>query len=172
MNAYLDTADSPAGPISFAVDEEEALIRLRFAEGNYEQEIERELEDEGFTIARDRARTARVSEEILGYTSGERRSFDVTISLDGSDWQRAVWSALTRIPFGETRTYGEVAAMVGRPSAARAVGRANSTNRLPLVVPCHRVVGADGRLTGFAGGTHLKKRLLEHESSAASPEEA
>ncbi len=70
---------------------------------------------------------------------------------------------MRRIPFGETRSYGEIAAMVGRPGAARAVGRANSTNRLALVVPCHRVIGADGTPTGFAGGIHLKTRLLAHE---------
>jgi O-6-methylguanine DNA methyltransferase len=74
-----------------------------------------------------------------------------------------VWGALTRIPFGETRSYAEVAAMVGSPGAARAVGRANATNRLPLVVPCHRVIAADGTLGGFNGGLHLKERLLEHE---------
>jgi methylated-DNA-[protein]-cysteine S-methyltransferase len=84
--------------------------------------------------------------------------------LTGSEWQKAVWRALTRIPFGETRSYAEVAAMVGRKGAARAVGRANATNRLPVVVPCHRVIGTDGSLTGFAGGTHLKTRLLEHEA--------
>ena len=72
--------------------------------------------------------------------------------------------ALTQIPYGETRTYAQVATMVGRPGAARAVGRANATNRLPLVVPCHRVVGANGSLTGFAGGTHIKERLLTHEA--------
>jgi len=70
---------------------------------------------------------------------------------------------LTRIPFGQTRTYGEVAALIGRPEAARAVGRANATNRLPLVIPCHRVLDADGSLTGFGGGLHLKVRLLAHE---------
>ena len=84
--------------------------------------------------------------------------------LRGTGWQKAVWEALTRIPYGETRAYGQIAAMVGRPKSSRAVGRANATNRLPLVVPCHRVIGADGSLTGFAGGTHLKVRLLEHEA--------
>ena len=101
-----------------------------------------------------------------------RRTFEVPFVLTGSEWQKAVWRALTQIPFGETRSYAEVAEMVGRPKAARAVGKANATNRLPVVVPCHRVIGADGSLTGFAGGLHLKTRLLEHEArvlAGASP---
>ena len=100
----------------------------------------------------------------MEYAAGTRRTFDVPFVLTGSEWQKAVWRALTHIPFGETRSYAEVAEMVGRPKAARAVGKANATNRLPLVVPCHRVIGASGSLTGFAGGLHLKTRLLEHEA--------
>jgi len=105
-----------------------------------------------------------VREELSEYAAGRRVTFEAPLALDGSEWQRVVWRELTRIPFGETRSYAEVAAMVGRRKAARAVGRANATNRLPVVVPCHRVIGADGSLTGFAGGTHLKTRLLEHEA--------
>jgi O-6-methylguanine DNA methyltransferase len=75
-----------------------------------------------------------------------------------------VWQAVRDIPFGETRTYGAIAAGLGRPGAARAMGRANATNPLPIVVPCHRVVGANGSLTGYAGGVHIKQRLLEHEA--------
>lgn len=163
MKAYLDTVDSPAGLISFALDDEGALVHLQFSEGSYERGIEDELEDEGFVLEHDHTRTAAVGAQLLEYNAGERRSFDVSPVLNGTAWQRAVWIALTRIPFGETRTYAEVAAMAGRPSAARAVGRANATNRLPIVIPCHRIVGADGTLTGFAGGTHLKERLLDHE---------
>jgi len=109
-------------------------------------------------------RSVAESPELQEYYAGTRREFDVPFVLTGSEWQKAVWRALTRIPFGETRSYAEVAAMVGRKGAARAVGRANATNRLPVVVPCHRVIGTDGSLTGFAGGTHLKTRLLEHEA--------
>jgi methylated-DNA-[protein]-cysteine S-methyltransferase len=87
----------------------------------------------------------------------------VPLALVGSEWQKAVWLELTRIPYGETRSYGEIADRLGSPGAARAVGRANATNRLPLVVPCHRVIAADGTLGGFNGGLHLKERLLAHE---------
>ncbi len=161
--AYLDTIEEAPGPLAFAVDDAGALLWLKFLDGRYERTLERELEREGFRVARDLGRTARARGELLEYCAGARRTFDTPLVLAGSAWQKGVWRALTRIPFGETRTYGEVAAMVGRPEAARAVGRANATNRLPLVIPCHRVIGADGALTGFGGGMHLKVRLLAHE---------
>jgi methylated-DNA-[protein]-cysteine S-methyltransferase len=162
MNAYLDTVESPAGPLTFAVDGMGALVMARFAEGAYERPVE--LEAEGYTLLEDREKTARAREELQEYAAGELRSFDLPLAPAGSEWQRAVWATLRRIPFGETRTYSEVAALAGRPGAARAAGRANAANRLPLVVPCHRVIGADGSLAGFAGGVRLKVRLLEHEA--------
>lgn len=164
MKAYVETVESPAGPLVVAVDEEGALLWLQFAEGDYEFTVEGELGEEGYRVEEDPRRTARAREELLEYHAGDRREFDLPVVFRGTEWQKAVWRALTRIPYGETRTYGEIAAMVGRPRSSRAVGRANATNRLPLVVPCHRVIGANGSLTGFAGGTHLKVRLLEHEA--------
>ena len=166
MNAYIETIESPAGPLTFATDERGALIWLQFVDGEYELTVEQELEREGFSVEQDEDITAGARAQLQEYYAGTRQKFDVPFVLTGSEWQKAVWQALTRIPFGETRSYAEVAAMVGRPKAARAVGRANATNRLPVVVPCHRVIGADGSLTGFAGGTHLKTRLLEHEARA------
>jgi methylated-DNA-[protein]-cysteine S-methyltransferase len=163
MSAYLDTIEQAPGPLAFAVDDAGALLWLRFLDGRYERTVEQELEREGFRVARDQERTARARAELLEYCAGARRTFDVPLVFGGSAWQNSVWRALTRIPYGETRTYSEVAALIGRPEAARAVGRATATNRLPLVVPCHRVLGADGALTGFAGGLHLKARLLAHE---------
>ena len=166
MNAYLDTVDSPAGPLAFAVDEAGALLALSFRDGAYAETMEQELTRRGYDLATDRDRTAPGRRELQEYAAGHRRRFTLPLALAGTPWQLAVWEALTRIPYGETRTYGEVAAMVGRPKAARAVGRANATNRVPLVVPCHRVVGATGSLHGFAGGTAIKARLLAHETDA------
>ena len=163
MTAYVDAIENAPGPLTFAVDDAGALLWLKFLDGRYARAIEQELGREGFHIARDHERTARARTELLEYCVGARRTFDVPLVFGGSAWQNTVWRALTRIPYGETRTYGEVAAMIGRPEAARAVGRANATNRLPLVVPCHRVLGAGGSLTGFGGGLHLKVRLLAHE---------
>ncbi len=163
MNVYVDTVESPAGELAFAVDGEGALVALHFVEGDGELTMEAALEDEGFRTLRDEKRTAPAREELREYYAGERREFGLPLSLVGSEWQKAVWRELTRIPYGETRSYGEIADRLDRPGAARAVGRANATNRLPVVVPCHRVIAADGSLGGFNGGLHLKERLLEHE---------
>ena len=163
MKAYVDEIESPAGPLAFAVDEDGTLVRLHFVESAYAPVMEAELEDEGYTVEADETRTAGVRRELAEYVSGRRRTFDVPLAFVGSVWQKAVWMELTRIPFGETRSYGEIADSLGRPGAARAVGRANACNVLPVVVPCHRVIAADGTLGGFNGGLHLKERLLEHE---------
>jgi O-6-methylguanine DNA methyltransferase len=163
-NAYLDTVDSPAGPLAFAVDEAGALLRSQFVDGHYLISIEQELERAGYHLAQERRRTAQAREQLLDYHHGDRRVFDLPLALVGTEWQRRIWLALTYIPFGETRSYGELAAQLDRPHAARAVGRANATNPLPLVVPCHRLIGANGALTGFGGGLDLKARLLAHEA--------
>jgi len=162
--AYVDTIDESPGPFAFAVDNEGSLVWLQFLDGDYPRSIEAELERKGYQPASDLERTARARTELLDYCRGARQAFTLPLSLTGTDWQVAVWQALTRIPFGETRTYGQIAASLGRPNAARAMGRANATNHIPLVVPCHRVVGANGALTGFEGGIHIKARLLEHEA--------
>ncbi|HVC78955.1 MAG TPA: methylated-DNA--[protein]-cysteine S-methyltransferase [Chloroflexota bacterium] len=170
MNAYLDTTDSPAGPLTFAVDEQGALLWLTFHEGRYVRTIEEELVREGHHAHQDRTRTALARAQLEEYARGTRRVFDVPLTLVGTPWQKTVWRALIEIPFGQTRTYGQVAALIGHPAAARAMGRANATNRIPLVVPCHRVIGADGSLTGYGGGLHIKTRLLAHEARHASPQ--
>jgi len=163
VKAYVDEIESPAGLLAFAVNEDGALIRLDFVESDYGSDMGEDLEDEGYTVEADETRTARVREELSEYAGGRRKTFDAPLAFAGSQWQKAVWLELTRIPFGETRSYGEIADALGRPGAARAVGRANASNVLPLVVPCHRVISADGTLGGFNGGLHLKERLLEHE---------
>jgi methylated-DNA-[protein]-cysteine S-methyltransferase len=163
VKAYVDEIESPAGPLAFAVDEDGTLVRLHFVESAYGPVMEAELEDEGYTVEADETGTAGVRRELAEYVSGRRRTFDVPLAFVGSVWQKAVWMELTRIPFGETRSYGEIADSLGRPGAARAVGKANASNVLPVVVPCHRVIAADGTLGGFNGGLHLKERLLEHE---------
>ena len=163
MKAYVDEIESPAGPLAFAVDEDGTLMRLHFVESAYGPVMEAELEDEGYTVETDETRTAGVRRELAEYVSGRRRTFDVPLAFVGSVWQKAVWMELTRIPFGETRSYGEIADSLGRPGTARAVGRANASNVLPVVEPCHRVIAADGTPGGFNGGLHLKERLLEHE---------
>ena len=102
------------------------------------------------------------------YFAGELGRLDeISWRTAGTEFQRSVWQALTRIPVGETRSYGELAAAIGRPKAVRAVGAANGANPVSIVVPCHRVIGADGSLTGYGGGLPLKRKLLEHEAKVA-----
>jgi methylated-DNA-[protein]-cysteine S-methyltransferase len=106
-----------------------------------------------------------VADELLEYCAGTRTAFTFRLAPAGTPFRRRVWEALRRIPYGETRTYGEIAAAVGKPGAARAVGTANHHNPIPVVIPCHRVVGSGGRLCGFGGGLDLKRRLLELEAA-------
>jgi len=102
--------------------------------------------------------------QIKEYLAGRRRHFDVPMHAEGTPFMRQVWSELCRIPYGETRSYKGIAAAIGRPGAMRAVGMANSRNPIALFIPCHRVIGADGKLVGFGGGLDLKRRLLDLEA--------
>ena len=97
------------------------------------------------------------------YADGRRRQFDLPLRPKGSPFQKLVWEALLTIPYGETRSYGEIARLIGKPGRARAVGRANATNPIPILIPCHRVIGSDGSLTGYGGGLDLKTHLLHLE---------
>jgi methylated-DNA-[protein]-cysteine S-methyltransferase len=112
---------------------------------------------------RDRGALAQAREQLGEYCAGERRAFDLPLDPRGTSFQRAVWDAVAAIPYGETRTYATLAAALGRPSAARAVGAANGRNPLAIVIPCHRVVATSGALTGYAGGLAMKRALLDAE---------
>lgn len=103
--------------------------------------------------------------QLADYFAGRRERFDVPLDFRGTDFQKRVWAALLTIPFGETRSYGQIARQIGRPSASRAVGAANGRNPISILAPCHRVVGSAGALTGFAGGLEAKRYLLELERS-------
>jgi methylated-DNA-[protein]-cysteine S-methyltransferase len=110
----------------------------------------------------------RVADQLGEYFAGERRTFDVPLEAKGTPFQRLVWDALVEIPFGALRSYGDVAKAIGRPAASRAVGAANGRNPIAIIVPCHRVIGSTGQLTGYGGGLPTKKWLLEHEQRHAS----
>jgi methylated-DNA-[protein]-cysteine S-methyltransferase len=104
--------------------------------------------------------------QLAAYFAGRLRRFDLALAPEGTSFQREVWSALTEIPYGHTVSYSELARRIGRPAATRAVGAANGKNPLPIVVPCHRVIGANGSLTGFGGGISIKRRLLDLEAGS------
>jgi methylated-DNA-[protein]-cysteine S-methyltransferase len=163
MKVALDQTDSPAGPIAFAVNDYGELVRMSFLDGVNQYSIGEELARDGYSISPASELTIPVREQIDAYSRGELLDFDLPVALHGTEWQKRVWRALMEIPFGQTRSYGQIAETVCTIRASRAVGRANATNPIPLVVPCHRVVGANGALTGFGGGLHLKQALLEHE---------
>ncbi|MFZ3599824.1 methylated-DNA--[protein]-cysteine S-methyltransferase [Streptomyces sp. BH104] len=107
-------------------------------------------------------------DQLNAYFEGELREFDLPLDLHGTPFQRSVWAQLQRIPYGETRTYGELAEALGKPAASRAVGLANGKNPVGVIVPCHRVIGANGDLTGYGGGLDRKRRLLAFERQGSS----
>jgi len=110
----------------------------------------------------------KAAKQFEEYFEGKRKSFILPLSLRGTDFQMKVWGALQNIPYGETTSYGKLAAIIGNPKASRAVGMANNRNPIPIIVPCHRVIGHDGSLTGYAGGLELKQELLELEETVSA----
>ncbi len=144
--------DTPVGPIEVTVDQRGAVVRVSFAE-----------DDVTAADTTDELCAAAV-QQLEEYFSGERRSFDLELVPEGSDFEKQVWTELQQIPFGSTTTYGEIARKLGDPGASRAVGLANARNSIAIIIPCHRVIGADGDLTGYAGGMHRKRWLLAHEA--------
>jgi methylated-DNA-[protein]-cysteine S-methyltransferase len=124
--------------------------------------------DAGFELDREDERhpvLIQAARELREYFAGHRRDFSVPLDLRGTEFQNKVWHALRSIPFGETRSYGELASQIGAPKASRAVGAANGRNPIPIILPCHRVIGSSGSLTGFGGGLPMKRELLAHEQS-------
>jgi len=155
MNAhYLTFIHSPIGPLALVVDGGGALVEINF-DGR---------KPAGIPI--DDARCACAARELNEYFAGSRRAFTIPVAPRGTDFQRAVWSELQRIPFGATISYGELARRIGRPKAVRAVGAANGANPIPIVIPCHRVIGSNGKLTGYGGGLDKKETLLAIERGA------
>jgi methylated-DNA-[protein]-cysteine S-methyltransferase len=123
------------------------------------------LKEERF-IGRETEEMANVFEQIQEYLRGKRKIFDVKMLLRGTDFQKKVWEQLEKIPHGETRSYKEIAQQIGVPKSARAVGMANHHNPIPLIIPCHRVIGASGKLVGYGGGLDLKQKLLTLEKQS------
>jgi O-6-methylguanine DNA methyltransferase len=111
----------------------------------------------------DEARLHALGEQLTAYFQGTLRDFDIELDLRGTPFQVQVWNALRDVRYGETRTYSQVAAAIGRPEAVRAVGAANGANPVPIIVPCHRIIGSSGQLVGYGGGLDMKRRLLERE---------
>ena len=148
--------DSPVGPLTLVVDDAGALAALYTAG-------QKHLPDAAGLGVRDDTIAADAVAQLGEYFAGTRSAFELDLAPQGTDFQRGVWALLSGIPAGETRTYGQLAAQLGTPTASRAVGGAIGRNPLSIVVPCHRVIGASGALTGYAGGVERKRWLLDHE---------
>lgn len=156
MPCFTATLDTPVGPLTATVDEQGRLVRLAFP--GERPGLAGEPDDGD--------RCAAVRSQLAEYFAGARRGFSLELRPRGTAFQHRVWDELARIPYGATISYRELATRVGNPAACRAVARANATNPIPIVVPCHRVIGADGSLTGYGGGIDRKRFLLALEGVA------
>ena len=154
---YYTTVESPYGPVLLA-GHEAGLTRANFSDGTHPLTPEA-------AWRRERGPLLAAAEQVEAYFAGQLREFDLALDLHGTAFQIRVWEALLEIPFGQTTTYGKLAGRIGKPTAARAVGAANGSNPIPLIVPCHRVIGADGSLTGYGEGLPIKAGLLALEGA-------
>ena len=155
---------SSLGPM-LAVADDRGVCMLKFLDGQGVEAAVERLRDRGrrIVVLRVHPHLTAVRRQVKEYFAGKRREFDVPLRFDGTPFQNRAWAFLRTIPFGETRTYAEAAGALGNERAVRAAGRANGTNRVVILVPCHRLLGADGALTGYGGGVARKRWLLDHE---------
>ena len=149
---FSDTMNTPVGPVLIKASAQ-GITEVDFVDSQCEQLHPGEL-------------TRRCKWQLQEYFDGKRKSFDLPLDLQGTKFQRSVWDRLTNIPFGKAVSYRDIANLLNNPKAVRAVGAANGKNPVAIIVPCHRVIGADRSLTGYAGGLHRKSWLLEHEGIA------
>jgi methylated-DNA-[protein]-cysteine S-methyltransferase len=154
------TMESPIGPLLLAGDEN-ALQMVSFMNGRRPMSTPKEWIE-------DKKPFKEVIRQLTAYFAGKLKEFDVPLVLNGTEFQKLVWRNLLEIPYGETTSYGQIAKKIGNPEASRAVGLANGSNPIPIIVPCHRVIGSNGDLTGFGGGILIKKKLLALESRQLS----
>jgi methylated-DNA-[protein]-cysteine S-methyltransferase len=157
---YYTTLESPAGRLLLASDARGLrLVSFERSKHSATPGADWKLDKEPF---------AEVIRQLQAYFRGELKEFDLPLAMEGTEFQLRVWNALRAIPYGETISYAELAERIGKPKAVRAVGLANGSNPIPIIVPCHRVIGSDGSLTGFGGGLSTKKMLLELENKQLS----
>ena len=157
MKRYWSLIDSPFQKFAAWVDEEGRLLRFNLRATGAAR-VDPEAENNSRKLAD-------VQRQVTQYADGKRRDFEFELAAEGPEFDKKVWKALMDIPFGTTTSYGAVARRIGSPTAARAVGKANGANPIALIVPCHRVIGADGSLTGYGGGVERKSWLLAHEGA-------
>jgi methylated-DNA-[protein]-cysteine S-methyltransferase len=162
MSLAYKIMESPVGKLKL-IASDEALVEIRW-QSDKPQRVrpEEPVEDANHPVLE------KSEQQLNEYFAGKRKSFSIPLDMQGTPFQKNVWEALLAIPFGETRSYGDLAKLLGNPNATRAVGAANGRNPLPIIVPCHRVIGSSGKLTGFGGGLDTKARLLKLEEGDTS----
>jgi methylated-DNA-[protein]-cysteine S-methyltransferase len=148
---YFSYLESPIGIVEIISDGEN-LVSVNF------------VDEKGKESVKGNRITIAARKELGEYFKGKRKEFDLPVSFSGTEFQKKVWNALLEIPFGAVATYSDIANMIGNPKGVRAVGLANSKNPISIIVPCHRVIGKNGKLTGYAGGLDRKEWLIEHEA--------
>ena len=158
MTTFYSYCPSPVGDLLLAGDGCNLQI-IGFPEGKARTRHEDEW-------VRDDAKFIEVKKQLAAYFAGELKTFDLALAPQGTEFQQSVWQALRSIPYGQTCSYGEIAQQIGKPKASRAVGAANGQNPIPIIIPCHRVIGSTGKLTGFGGGLAAKETLLSLEHNA------
>jgi methylated-DNA-[protein]-cysteine S-methyltransferase len=170
----LELIDTPTGPMLIVTDEAQRVRAVEWEdhEPRFKKLMQRHYGTNGVEL-RTASQPSPARQALLAYFAGDLHAVDDLVTMtNGTEFQRRVWDALRRIPAGETLSYGALAKQIGQPTASRAVGLANGANPIPIIVPCHRVVGADRSLTGFGGGIERKRWLLAHEArhgAAAAP---
>lgn len=155
---FVKEVDSPVGTLKLVASDTGLAAILWPNDDPARVRLGAPIEDDAHPVLLEAER------QLREYFEGHRKTFDLKLDFNGTEFQRKVWSALLTIPYGETRSYAQIARQIGRPDAVRAVGAANGKNPISIVAPCHRVIGSSGQLTGFAGGLEAKAFLLAHES--------
>ena len=158
---YWTMIDSPLGPLLLTADE------MGISGVLMDADVDGQIAP-GAGWVEDPSRFAEARRQLAEYFAGQRTEFDLPLNAKGTAFQRDVWTALQTIPYGEVRSYGQIAAQIGRPGASRAVGLANGRNPIAVIVPCHRVIGSSGALTGYGGGLERKRLLLDLEAQSAA----
>jgi methylated-DNA-[protein]-cysteine S-methyltransferase len=154
MTSYTQI-ESPIGPLLLAADHT-GLRRIEFMASNRAHRPDPEWREDGRALKE-------VVRQLRAYFGGKLEAFDLPLAPEGTDFQQKVWHRLCDIPYGETISYGQLAQRIGNPNASRAVGLANGSNPIPIIIPCHRVIGSNGKLTGYGGGLPIKEKLLALE---------
>ena len=155
MHTSFTQIESPLGPL-LLVSNNAGLCEIQFMNGRHAAHVKPEWK-------KNPAALKEPVRQLRAYFAGELQDFDLPLAPQGTEFQQNVWAELCKIPYGETISYGELARRIGNPNASRAVGLANGSNPIPVIIPCHRVIGANGKLTGYGGGLHIKEKLLALE---------